>query len=109
MLEVIFASQAPGLRQRLIGQEGDAVIEMKVLDNELRIWIAPGILTTEGLTLLAEAAIPKDRYIAPGGIEALVVPPTLDSIADLGQKLFSGKIWPSREGRIRKFLEDPLF
>jgi hypothetical protein len=58
------------------------VLRMNLLDSELMVWIAREILARAGLKPIAEAGVPKDRYIAPGGLEARVLRPVADREAE---------------------------
>jgi hypothetical protein len=43
---------------------------MNLLDNEPRVWIAPGIFIRPGQKQPGEAVISKDRYFTLDGLEA---------------------------------------
>jgi hypothetical protein len=50
------------------------MLEMKLQDNELKVWVAPTVFDRRPL---AEGDLHKDRYKAPGGRESLVIHPAL--------------------------------
>jgi hypothetical protein len=87
----LLEGQDPVTNQRFIGQEEDGIVRTKLLDNQLRIWFTPGVFARKGPTRLAEAAIPKDRYIDTGGIEALVITPALDIAVEHKAEVVFGK------------------
>jgi hypothetical protein len=71
---------------------------MKLLDDEVRVCFASNISVDRGLQLLAEAEIPKCRYIAPGCLEALVIPRAEDGEAEREAALAFGKDLASAKG-----------
>jgi hypothetical protein len=72
---------APMLRLGPKGQEIEYVMKMRYIANSLRIWPTPKAGWDLGIRPLAEAAIPKDRWLA-GKIDAVTIPPVGDHEAE---------------------------
>jgi hypothetical protein len=81
------------IAQHLVGHEIEYVFKMRYLSNTLRLWLMPKVCWDAGYRPLVEAAAAKDRWISPGGVEAITRPSVPDSEAENhGAKLFDGEL-----------------
>jgi hypothetical protein len=67
--------QAPKVRQRVTWQADNFGSWMKLLDNELGVWMIPRQFHRAGSNSQAELTIQKDRYFPPNWLEAKITAP----------------------------------
>jgi hypothetical protein len=83
--------KAPLIAQNSMVPQANYSFRMRYRNNQLRVWFTPEDLKRSKVYPLAEAPMPKDKWIAPEA-EALMAPPLPFPIEEMAAALFSGVV-----------------